>query len=137
MRLRAFKKIFCILLISSLSTSVSAQTSPAQKETVYKDWQMLSDSKNVVEIFYCVVKCNGENKIYLKIFNDGIADQDINVALEIMNNADSKSFTISKKIAAKKRVFHIATCDSDTLSELKITLPNNFDPSGISVKQIL
>lgn len=126
-----------MLLISSLSASSFAQTPPAQKETVYKDWQMLSDSKNLVEIFYCVVKCNGESKIYLKIFNDGSGDQDIKISLAIMNDADKKHFTVSKKIFAKKGVFHIATCDSDTLSELKITLPDTFDPSGISVKQIM
>ena len=132
-----FKKTLFIILISTLTTALFAQPSPVSAEKVYKEWQVLADSKNMVEIFYCVVKCNGVNKINLMIFNDSTGDQDIQFALDITNNADNQHFTVSKKFSAQKGIFHKATCDSDTLSELKITLPDGYDASDISVKQTL
>lgn len=132
-----FKKTLFIILISTLTTASFAQPSPVSAEKVYKEWQVLADSKNMVEIFYCVVKCNGVNKINLMIFNDSTGDQDIQFALDITNNADNQHFTVSKKFSAQKGIFHKATCDSDTLNELKITLPDGYDASGISVKQTL
>lgn len=135
MRSQTFKTLFFIILISSLCSSSFAQTPPAQAETLYKDWQVLPDSKNMVEIFYCIVKCNGVNKIHLKIFNDGTSDQDVQFSLDIINSADNKHLSINKRVWAKKGTSQKADCDSDTLDELKISLPSSYDPLGILVKQ--
>ncbi len=129
------KKLLFILLISSLTTAAFAQPSPVVAEKVYKEWQVLPNIKNGVEIFYCIVKCGGVNKVQLMIFNDGNADQDIQFALDITNTADQQHFTVSKNFAAKKGIFHKATCDSEALSDLKIILPDTYDPNVTSVKQ--
>ncbi len=131
------KKISFVILISILTKTSFAQPSAISAESVYKEWQVLPDSKNSVEIFYCVVKCNGANKVQLMIFNDGTEDQNIQISLDITNNADNQHFSVNKKFLAQKGVFHKATCDLDALRELKITLPDTYDPSRISVKQIL
>ena len=131
------KKVLFIILIGTLTTASFAQPSPVSAEKVYKEWQVLPDSKNNVEIFYCVVKCNGVNKINLMIFNDSASDQEIQFSLDITNLADNKHFSVSRKFSAKKGAFHKATCDSEMLSELKIALPDTYDPSGIAVKQTL
>ena len=129
-----YQKLLFILLISCLSTAAFAQPSPVAAEKVYKEWQVLPNSKNMVEIFYCIVKCDGVNKINLMIFNDSDSDQDITVSLEITNTADKQHFSVRKAFSAKKGVFHKATCDSANLPELKIALPDTYDPLGISVK---
>lgn len=131
------KKTLFIILISTLTTASFAQPSPVSAETVYKEWQVLAGSKNMVEIFYCVVKCGGVNKVQLMVFNDGTADEDIDISLDIINSADNQKFSVKKKFPAKKGIFHKATCDSDKLGDLKIVLPPSYNPSGITVKQTL
>ena len=131
-----FKRLLFIVLVSVASTASYSQPSPVSAETVYKEWQVLPDSKNMVEIFYCVVKCNGVNKVQLMVFNDGAMDQNIQISLAIINNTDNQTISVNKKFHAQKGVFHKATCDSDLLSELKIVLPDSYDPFNISVKQL-
>jgi len=124
--------LFCASANSSFS-----QFSPVVASVVYKEWQVLPNSKNMVEIFYSIVKCGNENKVNLMIFNDSSSDQDIQFALDIINTADNQHFTVTKKFSAKKGVFHKAVCDNEALSELKISLPDTYNPSGISIKQTL
>ena len=133
------KKLLLFILVSTLSVASFAQFSPISAEKVYKDWQVLanSDSKNMVEIFYCVVKCDGINKVQLMVFNDGTGDREVDISLEIKNTAGDQGISVKKKFLAQKGIFHKATCDSDKFSELKITLPDSYDPLGISVKQTL
>ena len=131
------KKILLIVIIISAGTAAFAQTSSIAAEKVYKEWNVLPGTKNMVEIFYSVVKCNGVNKINLMVFNDGAGDGEIEIALAITNDADDRHFSFNKKFSARKGVFHKATCESDALSELKITLPDGYDPSRITVKQTL
>jgi hypothetical protein len=132
-----FKKLFFVLLVSTLSSAAFAQPSPVVADKVYKEWQVLPNSRNMVEVFYCVVKCNGVNKVQLMVFNDGTADSNVEVSLDITNTADGEHFSVTKTLTAKKGVFHKATCDSEALSELKIALPDNYDPAKLSIKERL
>lgn len=129
--------LYFLLLFSILTTGALAQPSPVSAEKVYKEWQVFPDSKNNVEIFYSIVKCNGVNQVNLMIFNDGANDQEVRFSIEIANNTDNQHFSVSRKFSAQKKVFHKATCESDAPGELKIVLPDAFDPSGITVKQTL
>lgn len=131
------KRLLIFMLFCVLGSVSFAQFSPVSADVVYKEWQVLPNSKNMVEIFYSIVKCGNENKINLMVFNDGTGDQDIQFALDIINTADNQHFTVTKRFSAKKGVFHKAVCDNDALSELKILLPDTYSPSGISIKQTL
>ncbi len=125
------------MLVCVSASSLFAQPSPVSAEVIYKEWQVLPNSKNMVEIFYSIVKCGNENKVNLMIFNDSTSDQDIQFTLDIINTADNQHFTVTKSFSAKKGVFHKAVCDNDALPELKILLPDTYTPSGISIKQTL
>lgn len=114
-----------------------AQPSSVKADVVYKEWQVFAESKNRIEIFYCVVKCNGVNKVNLMIFNDGADDKEVQFTLDIANSGDNRHFSVKRKFSAKKGVFHKGTCDDDTNSELKIKLPDTYNPSGILVRQVL
>ena len=131
------KKLLLFILVSTLSIASFAQSSPISAEKVYKDWEVLANTKDMVEIFYCIVKCDGVNKVQLMVFNDGTGDREVDISLEIKNAASDQGISVKKKFFAQKGIFHKATCDSDKLSELKITLPDSYDPLGISVKQTL
>ena len=131
------KKLLLFILVYTLAIASFAQSSPISAEKVYKDWQVLANTKNSVEIFYCIVKCDGVNKVQLMVFNDGTADAEIDISLEIQNSTGGQGFAVKKKFQAQKGVFHKANCDSDKLNELKITLPDSYDPLGITVKQTL
>lgn len=125
------------MLVFTIASASFAQPSPVSADVVYKEWQVLPNVKNMVEIFYSIVKCGTENKINLMIFNDGTGDQEIQFTLDIINTADNQHFTVTKSFSAKKGVFHKAVCDKEALSELKISLPDTYSPSGISIKQTL
>ncbi len=129
------KGIFIVMIGFFANVSYS-QPSAITAETVYKKWQIFPDSKNNVEIFYAIVKCNGVNQINLMIYNDGASDQEIKFTLEIRNVADEQQLAITKNFFAKQKVFHKASCDNVSEKELKIILPNHFNPSDILIKQL-
>jgi hypothetical protein len=131
------KHLLIFTLLCASASSSFAQPSPVTADVVYKEWQVLPNSKNMVEIFYSIVKCGNENKINLMIFNDSSSDQDIQFALDIINIADNQHFTVTKNFSAKKGVFHKAVCGNDALPDLKISLPDTYTPLGISIKQTL
>ena len=131
------KKLLLFILVSTLASASFAQSSPISAEKVYKDWEVLANTRDMVEIFYCIVKCEGVNKVQLMVFNDGTGDREVDISLEIKNTAGDQGISVKKKFLAQKGIFHKATCDSDKFSELKITLPDSYDPLGISVKQTL
>lgn len=122
--------LFFMLVMGSVSISFGQSS-----ETVYKNWQVFPETRNSIEIFYRVVKCNNTNQVQISVFNDGPADQNAQFAITITNKGDGQNLSKDFNFASKKGVFNKPDCDSDALNDLKINLPTGFDPSGLSVKK--
>ena len=124
----------CFFSATQLPSKLCAQTSLSSR--VFKEWTMLAESPNMVDVFYKVLTCNNKNQIHLTVLNESPKDQVVQFDLEISNPAGEK---ISKKISLdlpQGRSSRAECTLEETLNNLKIDLPDNFYPYTVKLKVI-
>ena len=121
----------CLLL---MGIGASAQNLPA-RDIVYKDWQMLGESNDHIDVSARIAKCgNNAAQVHLFIFNESTSNQTTKFSIEITNLADGKKFTKEVTYATERAKIYKALCDSDAaMNALKITLPSGYDPSNLEI----
>lgn len=127
------KRKFLIPLIAILM-SLPAITK-AQSPVIYKDWEMIVESPTLMDVSYRVLKCETANQVHLMIFNENSIPQVAHFDLEITNTESGEKFTKEINFSCTKATVYKALCESDSsLDLLKINLPANFNPAGLTVK---
>ena len=127
------KRKFLVPLIAIL-IALPAITK-AQGPVIYKDWEMIIESTTLMDISYRVIKCDTANQIHLLIFNENSIDQVAHFDLEITNTDNGEKYTKEINFSCTKATVYKALCESDaTMDPLKINLPANFNPAGLTVK---
>lgn len=125
-------KLSLVLLASITFSALSAQTSEPQ---VYKEWQMLEESKTMIDVSYRVLKCSETNQIHLMVFNENVMDQNARFSLEVTEEVSGQKLVKDFDFAATKATMYKADCSNNTLlGALKFDLPSNYDPTKLSVK---
>lgn len=122
-----------IALLLSLPALVNAQSQG--NPVIYKDWEMLVETTNLLDVSYRVIKCDSANQIHLLIFNENVMDQNAHFDMEITNNDTGEKYTKEISFAATKATVYKAMCDSDaSLDKLRFNIPANFNPNNLTVK---
>lgn len=131
------KMLYSLLVILlAFPTLVKAQ-SPSNP-VVYKNWAVLVEKINLVDVSYRIVRCDTVNQIHFLIFNGSSVDKMTNFDFLVTNIATGDKYTGVVSFATSRATTYKALCDSDaSLNQLKINLPTNFDPNNITVAIIL
>lgn len=125
-------KLSLVLLASCIYSGLFAQTTEPQ---VYKEWQMLDESKTMIDVSYRVLKCSETNQIHLMIFNENVIDQNAQFSLEVTDETSGQKLVKDFDFATTKATMYKADCSNNTLlSALKFALPSDYDPAKLSVK---
>ncbi len=133
LKMKVLKKTVSILIISLITISVAnAQISP---KNVFKNWTVLAESGNSIDVSYTIVKCeNVVPQIHFSVFNESSSDQDINFRVVIKDDITNKSFSKDISLVTKKMNVYKANCDGDNfLTALKIDLPSNYNPDHLTL----
>lgn len=126
------KLLLGLVLFLTATISASAQSSA---EKIYKDWSDHIESKNIVDVSYRILKCNGVDQVHFLVFNENTIDQQVAFSVEITNEATKAKVTKEVSFAATKATIYKAECDSDSkLANLKLTLPEGYNPETTSIK---
>lgn len=127
------KRKFLVPLIAILM-ALPAITK-AQSPVIYKEWALLGESKTFLDVSYRIIKCTSVVQIHLNVFNESPNDQTATFDVEVTNNSDGLKFTKTITHSLKLATMYKADCDSDSsLEDLKIDLPNGYDPTNITTK---
>lgn len=127
------KRKLLIALVAILM-SLPALTK-AQSPVIYKDWEMIIESPTLLDISYRVIKCDAANQVHLMVFNENSIDQTAHFELEFTNKDNGEKFSKEINFSCTKATVYKALCESDTaMDSLKINLPANFNPAGLTVK---
>jgi hypothetical protein len=131
------RKICFFLLFAFIKQfSVSAQNgNDIRTAPIIKDWQMIGESKNHVDVFYRIVRCNNTNQLQLKILSESNIDQTVEFDITVINKLDKEQFTKSVSRAISKMQTVQGDCFTE-LSDLKIFLPEKYYALNLDVKII-
>ncbi len=129
---RSILHSFIVLLLAiPAMTQAQGNASPV----IYKDWNMVIESTTLIDVSYRIVKCTSVTQAHLMVFNENSVAQNAHFNIEFTNIASGEKFTKEINLACTKATIYKALCESDaSLDVLKINLPANFNPMGISVK---
>lgn len=128
------RKSIWLALLMVLSMPIFSQAQNTDP-VIYKDWTFLGESKTHIDVEYRVVKCNGVNQIHFFVFNESPDSREIRFEVEITNNVTAQKVLKEVVFTADKAAMHRAECASDVLlDKLKINVPENFNPSDLTLK---
>lgn len=103
---------------------------------IFKDWIMLLETNDHVEISSRIVQCElgGDKQIQLMVFNEGEA-KNIRFTLTVLNPDNKNTFSKEIIINTSRGQMLIATCDKTdkSLNDLKINLPSDYNPENLTV----
>ena len=100
---------------------------------VFKNWLILGESKDHLDVSYRVVRCDNVNKVELKVISENNVDGVIHCKVVVINQSTGEKVTqeINLPIVSFKTLS--PTCGSDNpYPDLKIELPASFDPKNIN-----
>ncbi|MCW3074163.1 MAG: hypothetical protein JWP69_1232 [Flaviaesturariibacter sp.] len=126
------KILMGLVLFFAATISVNAQLS---SEKIYKDWSNHIESKNIVDVSYRILNCNGIDQVHFLVFNENMIDQQVTFTVEINDEASKAKIVKEITFAAAKATIYKANCDTNSkTAHLKLTLPKGYNPKTTSVK---
>ena len=119
----------CALLAFGLNTTSLVAQDPA----VHSEWVALEESPKLIDVSYRVITCTGANpEIHFNVFNENASAQSLSFSLEITDNGSGNKTTVSvTNLSLSSAEMRIASCDA--YPELKIAVPDGFNPSNLSL----
>jgi len=126
------KGLAIVAFLFALPLLSSAQGQP----NILKDWTMLGESSNHIDVSYRLVKCNlaTPNQIHLTILNENPTSQVVSMSIKVINNANGENtiFPVNYTIgaAALKR----GDCADAASNALKINIPSAYNASNLTLQ---
>ena len=130
---KVLNKIMCVFMV--LLTTISIAKAQVSTKTVLKNWTVLAESGNSIDVSYTIVKCeNVPNQILFSLFNESSKDQNVKFAVTIKDDISHATFTKNIALDTKKMNIYKADCESaNLLSALIIDLPTNYNPNHLTL----
>lgn len=126
------KRLFALLLLCSAAQFSFAQNNDAD---VIKDWQMVAESKTMIDVSYRIIKCGTTTQIHLLVFNENNMDQTADFDVVVTGALEEQTFTKNVKLSTQKATIYKAVCAQDESTKvLKIDVPQGYDASKLLVK---
>jgi len=122
-----------MLILSIAFQKLYAQSQPEEMPLIFKNWQILGESKKHIDVFYSVIKCGNTSRVYLKVFNETNKDQTLKFKVEIIDTETGEKIAKEFALALTQLQILKGECTGpNSASELKIDLPASFNPLHIS-----
>ncbi|GAC1386347.1 MAG: hypothetical protein NVSMB45_16050 [Ginsengibacter sp.] len=129
---KAFCRVLLLIAIVCNSQYVHSQSVP-EAPVVYKNWLILGESSTHLDVSSRTIRCDGVNKVELKVISESNIDAVLHCTVTVVNNANGEK--VSKDINIPVASFQTLapSCGSgNPLPDLKIDLPASFNPMDIS-----
>lgn len=121
--------IIVFVCLACFANETKAQNNP---NTIFKDWSVLGESANHIDVSYRVVKCGltSPNQLHLSVFNENATTQSVNMTISVKNNANNATFSSTISYSAAAAAIVKADCSG---TSLKVDLPSSYDPNNLTV----
>lgn len=124
-----------LLLVVNLNVASAQDQGQGQGGVIYKDWLHIAERPDYVDVSARIIKCDNSNtnQVHFFIFNEGAENSNVKFTVTITNLKTNESF--SKEVTHKvdRAVMLRAMCGDETLNDLKVDIPNGYDPTNISI----
>ena len=126
---------FTVGMLSAGNNNALTVKQSIDQTVVFKDWTMLAESENLIDVNYRVVKCNsdGNTQILVMIFNENSIEQNAKFTLTISDANSGNSFQKSFDKTVPLATIFQAECTSNDYDDQKIDLPEGYDASSLTI----
>ena len=130
---KAICRVVILFIITLVSQHLVAQTLPGDSVIVLRNWQILGESSQHMDVSSRLVRCDSVNQLQLKVFNESNADQSITFQVTVTNSLTNENIIRNITVFVLKLQELAPACTGNNqLPELKIELPGSFNPLAIS-----
>ncbi|MBL7809995.1 MAG: hypothetical protein JNN28_19385 [Saprospiraceae bacterium] len=124
------KSLLVLVLCSFAITQAEAQVAPNK---TYQDWQSVENGADLEDFSWRVVACGQENCILFSVFNEQPVDRVIDFHAVIADPLSGNSFEFDFNEMVPAVTSIKADCSGAFFPNLKVALPNGYDPKTITV----
>lgn len=127
------QKILFVLLL--LVVNLNVASAQDQGGVIYKDWLHIAERPDYVDVSARIIKCDNANtnQVHFFIFNEGAENSNVKFTVTITNLKTNESFSREVTHKVDRAVMLRAMCGDETLNDLKVDIPNGYDPTNISI----
>jgi hypothetical protein len=122
-----------IFLLAIICSSLNAQSQNLPEvPVVYKNWLILGESNSHLDVSSRVVRCDAVNKVELKVISENNTNAVLHCTVTITNPKNGEKLTREINMAVTSFQTLAPSCGAgNPLPDLKIDLPESFDPMNI------
>lgn len=129
---KAICRMILVLAIMCSSQLVHSQNLP-EVPVVYKNWLILGESSSHLDVSYRVVKCDGVNKVELKVISENNTNAVLHCTVTITNPLNGEKITREINMNVVSFQTLAPSCGAgNPQPDLKIDLPASFDPTNLT-----
>lgn len=110
---------------------------PAETDTVLVEWQFLVETTTLFDIFYRIVRCNGQNVLELKLLNENPMEQIVSFDITVKGTGETILVQQSYTGTYFGGQFIEANCKEGREPDMTLVIPGNEDPASLKVNAIL
>lgn len=133
--------LFLAMLAGPLTAgrqSIGMQPVPTtESDSVLVEWQFLTETTTLFDIFYRIVRCNGQNVVELKLLNENPREQIVSFDITVTGTGETILVQQSYTGTFSGNQFIEANCKEGREPDKMFVIPGNEDPTSLKVNAIL